>query len=378
MKKTFVAVAVLGAFAGSAMAADVTLYGRIDTGLAYTHTDVNDVTTNKAEMTSGWSTGARWGIKGAEDLGNGFKVGFVLENGFDSDTGKMGQDGRIFGRESTLYVASDFGTLYAGRMNTLLSDGGSMGVLGATSAIGNAYGFGTMKGSTGAGFARHDNMLGYVSPTFAGFKLSAQYSMKSDDVKTKIDPVTGKEVKVDAGTENKANANRYAALAATYSIGGLNLVLGGDYNIYGHAAGVDVDNGWNVIFGGNYDFEVVKVFAKAAYFKDMKDIADTLGYFGAAETGYTYQGYGLEFGAKAPVLGGNLFGAVSFRDAKAKTDVAGGEDVKAKRYSAILGYSYAFSKRTNVYTAVNYVQEKMDDEDKASGAQFGLGLVHKF
>ena len=364
MKKTFVAVAVLGAFAGSAMAADVTLYGRIDTGLAYTHTDVNDVTTNKAEMTTGWSTGARWGLKGAEDLGNGFKVGFVLENGFESDTGVDAQTNRMFGRESTLYVASDYGTLYAGRMNTLLSDGGSMGVLGATSAIGNAYGYGTMKGSTGAGFARHDNMLGYVSPSFAGLKLSAQYSMKSDGTK--------------AGVENKANADRYAALAATYSLGGLNLVLGGDYNIYGHAAGVDVDNGWNVIFGGNYDFEVVKVFAKAAYFKDMKAIADTLDYFGAAVTGYTYQGYGLEFGAKAPVLGGDLFGAVSFRDAKAKTDAAGSEDVKAKRYSAILGYSYAFSKRTNVYTAVNYVQEKMDDEDKASGAQFGLGLVHKF
>ena len=308
--------------------------------------------------------GSRWGLKGAEDLGNGFKVGFVLENGFESDTGKDAQAGRMFGRESTLYVASDYGTLYAGRMNTLLSDGGSMGVLGATSAIGNAYGYGTMKGSTGAGFARHDNMLGYVSPSFAGLKLSAQYSMKSDATQ--------------GGVENKANADRYAALAATYSLGGLNLVLGGDYNIYGHATGVDVDNGWNVIFGGNYDFEVVKVFAKAAYFKDMKGIADTLGYFGTAETGYTYQGYGLEFGAKAPVLGGNLFGAVSFRDAKAKTDVAGAEDVKAKRYSAILGYSYAFSKRTNVYTAVNYVQEKMDDEDKASGAQFGLGLVHKF
>ena len=370
MKKTFVAVAVLGAFAGSAMAADVTLYGRIDTGLAYTHTDVNDVTTNKAEMTSGWSTGARWGLKGAEDLGNGFKVGFVLENGFDSDTGAMGQAGkkgnRMFGREATISLSSDFGTLYAGRMNTLLSDGGSMGVLGATSAIGNAYGYGTMKGSTGAGFARHDNMLGYVSPSFAGFKVSAQYSMQSDALAE------------NAGTENKANADRYAALAATYTIGGLNLVLGGDYNIYKHGIGEDVDNGWNVIFGGNYDFEVVKVFAKAAYFKDMKAIADTLDYFGTAETGYTYQGYGLEFGAKAPVLGGDLFGAVSFRDAKAKTDVAGSEDVKAKRYSAILGYSYAFSKRTNVYTAVNYVQEKMDDEDKASGAQFGLGLVHKF
>ena len=165
-------------------------------------------------------------------------------------------------------------------------------------------------------------------------------------------------------------------MAATYTIGGLNLVLGGDYNIYGHDVGEDVDNGWNVILGGNYDFEVVKVFAKAAYFKDMKDIADSLKYFGGATEGYTYKGYGLELGAKAPVLGGDLFGAVSFRDAKKQAD--GAEDVKAKRYSAVLGYSYAFSKRTNVYTAVNYVQEKIKGEDKASGAQFGLGLVHKF
>ena len=35
MKKTLVAFAVLGAFAGSAFAADVTLYGRIDGGFQY-------------------------------------------------------------------------------------------------------------------------------------------------------------------------------------------------------------------------------------------------------------------------------------------------------------------------------------------------------
>ena len=37
MKKTLAAVAVLGAFAGTALAADVTLYGKIDGGLNYTH-----------------------------------------------------------------------------------------------------------------------------------------------------------------------------------------------------------------------------------------------------------------------------------------------------------------------------------------------------
>ena len=37
MKKRFVALAVLGAFAGTSMAAEVTMYGVVDTGLLYQH-----------------------------------------------------------------------------------------------------------------------------------------------------------------------------------------------------------------------------------------------------------------------------------------------------------------------------------------------------
>ena len=40
MKKSLTALAVLGVFAGSAMAADVTLYGAIDTGLEYTRQQI--------------------------------------------------------------------------------------------------------------------------------------------------------------------------------------------------------------------------------------------------------------------------------------------------------------------------------------------------
>ena len=42
MKKTLAALAVLGAFAGSAMAADVTLYGALDTGFEYFHHKTTD------------------------------------------------------------------------------------------------------------------------------------------------------------------------------------------------------------------------------------------------------------------------------------------------------------------------------------------------
>lgn len=103
MKKTLAALSVLGAFAGSSVAADVTLYGVIDTGLVYQHADADlpDVdTVDTFQMKSGVTAGSRFGLKGTEDLGNGLKIGFVLENGFVSDTGSFTQNNRLFGREA--------------------------------------------------------------------------------------------------------------------------------------------------------------------------------------------------------------------------------------------------------------------------------------
>ena len=66
MKKTLAAVAVLGAFAGSALAADVTLYGKVDLGLEYSHVS-SDVAgdSDSFKMTNG---GSRFGfnIRSAE------------------------------------------------------------------------------------------------------------------------------------------------------------------------------------------------------------------------------------------------------------------------------------------------------------------------
>ena len=81
-KKTLAAVAVLGAFAGSAFAANVTMYGIVDTGLGFTSKDKGyGEEVNTFDMRSGQNSATRLGLKGEEDLGNGVKVGFVLENG---------------------------------------------------------------------------------------------------------------------------------------------------------------------------------------------------------------------------------------------------------------------------------------------------------
>ena len=130
MKKTLAALAVLGAFAGSSMAADVTLYGDVDLGLKYTHEKVRTFTetqegTDTFEQTSGVNSASKFGLKGTEDLGNGLKVGFKLENGFDADSGTLGQDGRLFGREAALTLYTPAGSLAFGRMGGVGSAAGT-------------------------------------------------------------------------------------------------------------------------------------------------------------------------------------------------------------------------------------------------------------
>ena len=103
MKKTLLALSLAGAFfaAGAASAADVQVYGLIDLGLAYVHSDadVNGVDdTSKFTMENAREFGSRFGLKGTEDLGNGYKVGFVLESGFRADDGTRDQGGDLFGR----------------------------------------------------------------------------------------------------------------------------------------------------------------------------------------------------------------------------------------------------------------------------------------
>ena len=94
MKKTLAAVAVLGAFAGSAMAANVELYGSVSTGLVYTHTKAvgDEPSSNGFGMESAWAGDSVFGLTGEEELGNGWKVGFALENEFKSDTGALNDE----------------------------------------------------------------------------------------------------------------------------------------------------------------------------------------------------------------------------------------------------------------------------------------------
>ena len=386
-KKSLIAVAALSALAGSAMAADVTIYGRIDTGFRYSQVDydvpnVDDKTT--FEMAAGNYTGNCVGIKGSEDLGNGLTVGFVLENGFDSDTGAEKYDG-IFGREALVYLEGGFGKVGFGKMGILNSTAGSF-------AIGNFTPWGTGWGAVGdqtqifgADFeTRYSNMISYRSPEFAGFQVHAQYSFGSDE--------KNKDGKV-VGREGKTTTDRYYAIGATYKVGGLNLIGIVDSINEKHQTGDDPDDTLRVTLGGSYDFGVVKPYLSAAYFKDARltswmDCYDTEVNKGTkAQLEGDWDGYGIVIGASAPLVGGTAHMTIGYMDAEAQKDYVDTFDQKGAdltRYTFAIGYEYPLSKRTKVYADAGYFKDEVDynSEDwnkrEPEGYQAAVGLVHYF
>ena len=93
-KTTLLAMAVSAA-AFSVQAAQVSLYGSVSTGVLYQNQaslsggTENQESKDSFTMESGFWGDSIWGITGEEDLGNGWTVGFTLENEFGSDTGEM-------------------------------------------------------------------------------------------------------------------------------------------------------------------------------------------------------------------------------------------------------------------------------------------------
>lgn len=415
MKKTLAAVAVLGAFAGSALAADVTLYGKVDLGLQYMNTntdqmviggektdqaivDMQNVKKDSWGVKSGSNSGSRFGLKGTEQIADGLTVGFQLEQGFYADDGTFGADGLAFNREARLYVQTDFGEIGLGRMGGL--DSG----LGSYDIISKGYAFGTGWGSTiGDSSAillgessRFDNMITYKSPTFAGVTVLAQASLA--------------KTSVEEG-EGSSDVDRYYALGVTGNWGALSSALvfsTTDYSRTWVNAKDDKGNRLDkeqgredmskVLTGFvSYDFGMVKPMLAAQYFDDLKGMSvssaltkelvddEAKNLWGAEWADLSKKGYGIMLGATAPVGAGTLYAVVGYNDYESTIGFEEDGKVKFDTVQFGIGYQYPLSKRTYVYTAAGYTKastdfkedgKKYDPETKTT--EVVAGIVHNF
>lgn len=374
MKKTLAALAVLGAFAGNAAAADVQLYGVVDEGFIYTNTKVTDQKSdNQFQLGSGLNLGSRWGLKGTEDLGNGYKVGFKLESGFNADTGTL-QENRLFRREAGLTLYGPFGSLGFGRFGGIASAAGTYDLIGYVDSFdggdNNVWGF--------AASSRYDNVVAYQTPRFAGLQLTAQYSFKTDSSATEA---------TYSGDEGTSAAKRYASIGVSGDYGAAQFAAGYELTKYGaNASGIRevADKDGSLVFvGGNYNFEVVRVYAEAQYFEGLSGIKNAYKFANQGKAGFDgLKGYGLHLGAKAPIAAGTLTAGLYYVDAK--EDLTADADQDFKYYGVSARYVYPLSKRTSVYGGAGYGQTSVDNA-AANGSdqdtklvQAYVGLSHTF
>jgi predicted porin len=181
MKKNLLMAAALGSIGVAAHAqSSVTLYGLIDAGISYANHSKNAAggTDKIFKYDDGVSQGSRWGLRGTEDLGSGLKAFFVLENGFNSGNGTLGQGSREFGRQAFVGLAKDnIGAISFGRQYSFSTDYLSAFSTASQTVAGNyAYHINDVDGLT---TSRIDNSVKFTSANYSGLTFGALYGFSN-------------------------------------------------------------------------------------------------------------------------------------------------------------------------------------------------------
>jgi len=343
MKKSLIALAVLAASGAAFAQSTVTLFGVVDAAYGVGKGSVS----NKSQLKNSGYNSSRLGFRGTEDLGGGMTASFHLEAGVNNDDGtgsasnslnqsvtaaNAGTQGLTFNRRSTVSLTAGFGEVRLGRdytpqfwTETAFDPFGTNGV-----GTNIAYGKG---GSTGV---RASNSIGYLSPSFSGFKVWAQTYM-GENASTAAKAGDGNAVRFsyDQGPLSAA----YATSTTTVSAGVKNTTSN---------------------FGASYDLGVAKLIGQSTKTK-VTGQADIDGYV---------------LGATAPL------GAGTARFALSETDKAG-----VKSNLTAIGYVYGLSKRTDLYTTYATVKNKGGATAALNGAVTGanrtstgyeFGVKHSF
>ncbi|MFM0505191.1 porin [Paraburkholderia caffeinilytica] len=332
--------AAVPAFAQSS----VVLYGLIDEGLEF---NTNAGGHPLYNMVSGVHGGSRFGLRGSEDLGGGMKAIFRLENGFDVNSGKLGQGGLMFGRQAYVGLTTRFGTLTLGRQYDSVVD-----YVGPVT-VGDQWG-GTIGSHPGDldnfdNTQRTNNAVKYTSADYGGLTFGGLYSF--------------------GGIAGSAARNQVWSLGAGYNNGPLLLGVGylnvrnPNVSFFGSSSSSTLTAATNNIAspvysgyasantyqvfgaGGNYTFGASTVGATYSYtrFAGLGDTKtsgpNTVHYTGSAffnnvELSYKYQL------TTALVLGAEY-------DYTRGTSVDGHD--AAQYHQATVGADYFLSKRTDVY-----------------------------
>ena len=392
MKKTLLAAALLAGFAGAASAqSSVTLYGVLDGGVRYQNWNLSngpfskvDISTSSIAVVSGTQSTSRFGVKGVEDLGSGNQAVWNLEgqvNVNDGTANSLGQWSRaaIIGLRNDAWGQVDIGR----QLNLAFKFAG--GPIDSAFLV-NAPII-NISGVMGITAVRQNNMLMYQSPSLSGFKFGAQYSFNTG-------LPSGKQLATGGGAADNAtgssfdtgNNMRNISGAVSYTNGGIYVT--GVYDKFTPASNTLAgSNGGGVtswIVAGAYDAKVVKVgvaynqvrgglIAGQSTTAVSSDIANPFNNGGIVfADGAGTNAWNIN--ASAPVgANGTVMAAYQGQSHTGVVADVGG----ATQLTWGLGYSYAFTKRTNVYAIYTYVNN-FQGIAGLSGNTGSVGIRHSF
>ncbi len=373
----------------------VTLYGLVDSGIAYqTITGADKYTQTRLGVASGMQTTSRWGLRGQEPLGNGYSVNFVLESSMDVDTGASLSNGRLFGLQSWVGVGKDDGGYFRlGRQSSyapefFLAIDPFRGGLGQARM---AFAFGSANSNT-----KYSNLIKLMAEPVAGLKVGVGYSFAPQMSTFYFD---GNQA-ISAGSDynfGTMNNTRLITTGVSYASGPLMLAATYDQvmpNLNDASLPNNMPGNTNIrewIVGGKYDFSVVQV--SAAIGQNRGGVINLQGVsltttgkpaidpsaWGGGQGAMLFDpdmsfnslmlGFTLPLGDAAKIFSAWTH-AANTSSSRALNSV-GAQDA----YS--VGYQYDFTKRTNVYAATSYATN-IGFIDNTKSFYLLTGIRHRF
>ena len=355
MKKSLMAVALVGAFAGAAHAQTaVQIYGTIDAGM-------------QKQSNQTFSIGKRaantLGFKGTEELGNGLKALFQLEIRYEPDTG-TNETGRVgttvvqrplFQGQSRVGLQGDFGMVRIGRGLTPYQE--TVGAFEPFHSLPNQAGFYTDVAVAGynsapldpQGFSnnRWANGFWYNSPVVSGFQINTAIATKEANGGFVVGRGTAAAPQYPVGAQ--ASANPFS-VSATYNNGPAAVMLGYERNA--------VESKVMSIGGSFMVTPELKLLALVSR-QDQGNI------------------FAINPKTKAWVLGANYtVGPGKFLAGYGTKDPDG---ITAKTKQMSLGYEYSLSKRTYVYVDASRKKNGIANSAATNTVNYyDLGVNHSF
>jgi predicted porin len=344
MKSTKIAFAVLAAVAatGAAAQSSVTIYGRVNTTLESRKVTGQDRTTGM------FNNASRWGIRGSEDLGGGTSALFQLESGFNSDDGRLTNNGGqganpgIFNREAFAGLTGGWGTLRAGRITSpvYFATADYISMHNHDTGISSDFLFGF--GATGG---NNNNSVTYKTPSFGGADVEVAYSFNAN------------------GNENPGSANERNAQVAFNYVGGP-LHLGAGIAQMDNKQVTPTSKNQTAVIRALYEIGAITV---GAYYERSKlDVGGTRRSRNNLRLSGMFTAGASEFHAN--------YGLAD--------DFSGLSNSGADQFT--LGYNYNLSKRTKVYAFYTQVDDDSNSSFYVGGnpgdklSSVAAGVRHNF